>query len=160
MKCNLTLCSFVQLRNNLLGSSKEIISYIKYINLSNTIQCSLYQDCSSCSAGTQKSHLLSDDVHSVLCNCSHKSNAICCISSQYAIVIDNRVARTGNLGSRRYLVSKLTHDILARHGNIPSSGSHCAETLNCFRHLVFRYIKRKICIIQPQLIACFIVHFR
>ena len=77
-----------------------------------------------------------------------------------AVVVDDGITCAGDLRSRRNLVCQFAHDIFARHGDVPASCTHGAESFDCLRHFVFRYIKGKVAIIKAELVACFVVHFR
>ena len=157
---NLAGSTLIQFCNDFLGSSEEIVSDVEYIDLSYAVEGCLYQDCSSSAAGTEQSHLFADDVYAVFCNCSHEADTVGGVSSENAVVVDDGITCAGDLRSRRNLVCQFAHDIFARHGDVPASCTHGAESFDCLRHFVFRYIKGKVAIIKAELVACFVVHFR
>ena len=100
MKCNFAVCTFIKFDNDVFCSFKEGISYVKYIDLSNSIQCSLYKDCCCSSTSSQKSHFLSNDIHTVFFYCAHKSHTVCSVRCQYPIIINNGITCSGNLRCR------------------------------------------------------------
>ena len=145
--------TLIEFCNDFLGSSEEIVSDVEYIDLSHAVEGCLYQDCSSSAAGTEQSHLFADDV---VTGILHRVG----VSGENAVVVDDGITCAGDLRSRRNLVCQFAHDIFARHGDVPASCTHGAESFDCLRHFVFRYIKGKVAIIKAELVACFVVHFR
>ena len=160
MQGNLAGSTLIEFCNDFFCSSEEVVSDVEYVDLGHAVEGCLYQDCSSSAAGTEQGHLFADDVYTVFCNCSHEADTVCGVCGQNAVVVDDGITCAGDLRSRGNLVCQLAHDVFARHGNVPASCTHGAESFDCLRHFVFRYVKSKVTVIKAELIARFVVHFR
>ena len=160
MQGNFAGSTLIQLCNDFFCSFEEIVSDVEYIDFCDTVEGGLYQDRGSGTAGTEQGHLFADDVYTVFSNCSHEADTVCGVCGQNAVVVDDGITCAGDLRSRGDLVCQLAHDVFAGHGNVPASCTHGAESFDCLRHFVFRYVKSKVTVIKAELIARFVVHFR
>ena len=160
MQGNFAGSTLIQFGNDLLSSSEEVVFDVEHVDLSYAVKCSLYQNCGSSAACAEQCHFFADDVHAVFCNCSHEADTVGGVSGENAVVVDDGITCAGDLRSRRNLVCEFAHDVFARHGDVPASCAHGAESFHCLGHFVFRYIKGKVAIVKAELIARFVVHFR
>ena len=94
------------------------------------------------------------------CNCSHEADTVGGVSGENAVVVDDGITCAEISEAGETLSANLHMIFLPGMVIVPASCTHGAESFDCLRHFVFRYIKGKVAIIKAELVACFVVHFR
>ena len=89
-----------------------------------------------------------------------KSLAICNISGQFSVIIDNRIDCTDDLRRRGKFIHILCCLYLVRHRHIAPAHIECFHRRDRIFYLIFFYIKCHIGIIKTKFFKTVVIHCR
>ena len=131
---------------------------VKDPDLFHAVQGRLHENGGGRAAAAKKSHHLARQGKTGFFGCPHIAGAVGGVTGQDAVVIDDGVDGAADLRGRRELVGQLAHEILVRHGQVPASGAHGAQTFHGFLEPVRAHVEAEISIVKTQRFERCVMH--
>ena len=133
---------------------------IEECNFIKSIQCGLRCNRRSCSAGAGQNELFSFNFDSFINQRLNETDSVRIMSGQNAVIVDDRIDRLDDFGSRRQFVHVLNDRSFIWHRNVCPAHLEHPDRINCAFNRVSINVKTQIRIIDPELVKCSVVHRR